>query len=138
MNILGSRWVPSESKGGNLRAVPKNRRYRGWSGKITTVHYTSHKIYCRWIFFYNKGFYVKVQNEAHKVKGHIINQLQKCFTFQIFRNPLSLQLQIHINHVNYSFWSLSFPALLTKKGEITHVKQAFSLHLSIPYISICI
>lgn len=108
----------TESKGRNQGAVTRRERWRLIRQSNKCVPYVMwNKIHHRWIFLFYKGFHAKIPNGDHKIKGYIINHVQKLCTFQIFRNSLSFLLHFHINSMNYIFWNLSCPALLTKKSK---------------------
>lgn len=99
------------------------------------LHLTWTKMYCRWVFLFYKGFHAKISNGAHKIKGHIINHLQKLFTFQIseIHFPFSY---IFISTV----WIISFETLVALlywlKWANNSSEIAFlSLCLSVFYIS---
>lgn len=94
----------TESKGKNQGAVTRRERWRLIRpNSKCALHIARNKIYRRWIFLFYKGFHAKIPNGDHKIKGYIINHLQKLFTSQILRNSLSFLLHFHINSMNYIF-----------------------------------
>lgn len=90
-------------------------------------------MYHRWILFY-KGFHAKIPNGDQKIKGYIINHVQKLCTFQIFRIHFPFYY-IFISTV----WIISFETLVAllywlkranNSSEIAFLSLSFcTLHL---------